>query len=380
VRILSRIVTGVLLVLALLLAFLWPTYTFAPAIEPPFVVQRLPDNPIVSAVAAEQGYHNVNGPSVIRVPPWISNPLGKYYLYFAHHKGSYIRLAYADHPAGPWKIHTPGALQIADSHFPSQLDSAAGGGGGLASLWKNYPVRIARDLLLLLYDSAVAGPAARRERGIDAAQNKQPHIASPEVVIDEDQRRLVMYFHGMESHGGQRSRIAVSSDGLHFQALDLPVSSTYLRHFSHAGKHYLLGMPGIVLRGESLEGPFEMRSSLLFEPGMRHAGLWLEGDQLQVFWSRVGDAPESILWSSVDLSADDWNDWAATAPVVILQPELPWEGSDLDLYPSLRGELDLATRELRDPYVFRDSDGQLYLYYTGSGEQSIGVAQLIARE
>ena len=30
---------------------------------------------------------NINGPSLIRVPSWLSNAMGRYYLYFAHHKG-----------------------------------------------------------------------------------------------------------------------------------------------------------------------------------------------------------------------------------------------------------------------------------------------------
>ena len=28
---------------------------------------------------------NINGPSLIKVPDWVENPLGKYYLYFSHH-------------------------------------------------------------------------------------------------------------------------------------------------------------------------------------------------------------------------------------------------------------------------------------------------------
>ena len=59
-----------------------------------------------------------------------------------------------------------------------------------------------------------------------------------------------------------------------------------------------------------------------------------------------------------------------------MRPERPWEGSELAVLPSLRGEIDLASHELRDPYVLRDSDGSLYLYYVGSGEQAIGVANL----
>lgn len=44
---------------------------------------------------------NINGLCVIRVPDWVQNRLARYYLYFAHHQGRYIRLALADDPAGP---------------------------------------------------------------------------------------------------------------------------------------------------------------------------------------------------------------------------------------------------------------------------------------
>jgi hypothetical protein len=44
---------------------------------------------------------NLNFPSLIRVPDWIDQPLGRYYLYFSSHHGLYIRLAYADQVEGP---------------------------------------------------------------------------------------------------------------------------------------------------------------------------------------------------------------------------------------------------------------------------------------
>jgi hypothetical protein len=50
-------------------------------------------------------YVNINGPSIIKVPPWVENPLDKFYLYFAHHKGDYSKLAYVDRPEGPWRIY-----------------------------------------------------------------------------------------------------------------------------------------------------------------------------------------------------------------------------------------------------------------------------------
>lgn len=70
---------------------------------------------------------------------------------------------------------------------------------------------------------------------------------------------------------------------------------------------------------------------------------------------------------------------AAWAAPHIASPELPWEGSELPLLSSLRGELNLPSNELRDPFVLTDSDGQRYLYYVGSGEQAIGVARLNPR-
>lgn len=56
------------------------------------------DGPVVP-VAPVQGdgrNQNVNGPSLLRVPDWVKNPLGTYYLYFADHKSDRIELAYAE--------------------------------------------------------------------------------------------------------------------------------------------------------------------------------------------------------------------------------------------------------------------------------------------
>ena len=53
---------------------------------------------------------NIEGPSLIRAPDWLPGRLGRYYLYFADHKGDYIRLAYANRLKGPWTVHAPGSL------------------------------------------------------------------------------------------------------------------------------------------------------------------------------------------------------------------------------------------------------------------------------
>ena len=58
---------------------------------------------------------NINGPRIIRMPNWCKNKLGKYYLYFSDHKGKYIRLAFSDNLTGPWKLYSPGVLNLKES-------------------------------------------------------------------------------------------------------------------------------------------------------------------------------------------------------------------------------------------------------------------------
>ena len=57
---------------------------------------------------------NINGASLIKVPEWVDNPLGKYYLYFASHTGKYIRLAYSDSLTESFKIYDGEVLKLKD--------------------------------------------------------------------------------------------------------------------------------------------------------------------------------------------------------------------------------------------------------------------------
>lgn len=53
-------------------------------------VVRLLDGPIIGPELHDSIGVNIQGPSLIKVPEWLPNKLGSYYLYFADHKGSYI--------------------------------------------------------------------------------------------------------------------------------------------------------------------------------------------------------------------------------------------------------------------------------------------------
>src|SRR5882672_1166461 len=78
---------------------------------------RFPENPLLTLKSSPTIGDNINGPSVIKVPDWVPNKLGRYYMYFAHHRGMYIRLAYADSLHGPWKIYEPGVLNVSETAF-----------------------------------------------------------------------------------------------------------------------------------------------------------------------------------------------------------------------------------------------------------------------
>ena len=80
-------------------------------------ITRLLDHPLISPDIHPSIGENIQGPSLIKVPDWVPNKMGEYYLYFADHKGLYIRLAYADSITGPWQVYEPGSLQIGESFF-----------------------------------------------------------------------------------------------------------------------------------------------------------------------------------------------------------------------------------------------------------------------
>ena len=323
--------------------------------EPTFQVKRLLDRPIITPSTHPSIGQNIQGPSLIRVPDWVPDALGKYYLYFADHKGSYIRLAYADSLLGPWRVHPPGSLQIEDSHFPSE------------------PPEITQEEL----DREVARRAARSGgNSLPHSLRKEltaTHIASPDVHVDQENQRVVMYFHGLEAAGRQVSRVALSRNGIDFKARPEILGRTYLRAFLHDGVTYGIAMPGQVYRSEDGLSSFE-EGPLLFNPDMRHCALLKRGSLLYVFWTQVGHAPERVLLSTIDLSAP-WTEWKETGAEEVLRPEREWEGANEPIEPSIRSVAYDPVNQLRDPAIFEE-DGRIYLLYAVAGETGIAIAEL----
>jgi hypothetical protein len=322
-------------------------------------VSRFNENPLVSVSSSKTLGDNVNGPSVIRVPGWIQHPLGRYYMYFAHHKGAYIRLAYADSLAGPWKIYEPGVLNVSGTIFSRPQPDPP-----------NSPPTL------------------------------YTHVASPEIYVDDERKRLIMYVHGMwtdgrrwpsdprealawmRGHGyAQYTQTTFSSDGIHFEARPgVTLRTSYLRVFRLGDVYYGLARLGVVARTTDLMTPFELGPNPFagtpYAGRVRHVGLLLRGKILYVFYSAIGDAPERILLATIALDGD-WLTWKASPPIEVLAPREPYECPSLAVSPSKPGESEGPENALRDPALFEE-ESRVILFYTVCGEQGIGAADVTA--
>jgi hypothetical protein len=318
---------------------------------------RLQQNPLITVASSSSLGGNVNGPSVIRVPDWIEHPLGRYYMYFANHMGTFIRLAYADAMEGPWRIYEPGVLQVRDTaFFRPQPDPK------------------------------------------ETLEDFYTHVASPEVFVDPTRKRLVMWFHGWWTNGerwpsapreaaawarqngyGQFTQVAESTDGLRFQVHAPITKQSYLRVFQHGGYFYGLARLGQLARSKDPLASFEIGPNPFREGPyanrIRHVAVLLRGNQLYVFFTAIGDAPERVMLSTIHLTPD-WTTWRASEATMVLQPEAPYECTDLVAAPSKPGDIEERVREIRDPFVFEDR-GQTFLFYSICGEQGIAAATLM---
>jgi hypothetical protein len=319
-------------------------------------VTRFATNPLITVDSSPTLGGNVNGPSLIRVPDWVERPLGKYYLYFANHRGEYIRLAYADAVTGPWKIHEPGVLHVKDTAFyRPQPDLARFGGNST-------------------------------------------HLASPEVFVDSGRKRLVLWAHGWFSNGerwpsdpqeaqrwatahgyGQFTQSAVSTDALHFTAQPAITRESYLRVFEHDGMFYGMSRFGVLERSKDLTGTFEIGPNPFVDSSygtnrVRHVAMVKRGSRLFVFFTAIRDAPERMMLSTIDLQGD-WKQWRASTPVEVMRPERPYECANLPVEPSAVGDVEVPVRQIRDPGIFEEA-GHTYLIYSTCGEQGLAGAEV----
>ena len=399
-----------------------------------------------AGVSAEQddeglqfGGGNINGPSLIRVPDWLSpeeraHPEARYYCYFASYRGQAIRMAWAADIAGPYELFNP---------LPGDQGTLPGCG---------------------VLD--VSDTVTFRHSGSLLASD----CASPDVIVDHEQQRILCFVHIGRSTaippevigtrwydtGGQVSYVATSRTGLNFNGgpdvTQAPVTNgeaghgirhqalgnAYMRVFPCQGHWHAFSNCGPIWRGPALDqepwahawhcekwtpgqisgggNPVWMNlhdhvQQHGLSPHRHYAGWRGEQDgpapvaryadnapytssprhfairplanehQWEVWYSCRGEKPESIFRTILDTSDPDFRHWTTAVTgddwihQRVLWPEQEWEGAQRPLTISTTGA-EHGTNGLRDPAVFVDTDDRVYVLYCGGPEEAIGIAEI----
>ena len=348
----------------------------AQAQDVPYQTVRLNNgDPIIepSMFARSSDGENINGPSMIRVPDWIptnrrAHPSAQYYLYFGHHVGDYVRMAWAANIEGPYTLYD----NFTNSGDRGVLDNADD------------------DIFL--------------DNGIRIEEN---HLASPDVHVDNENQRIIMYFHSGSSFfvdgeevNSQVTWASTSPYGLEFYDNIEPVhlGRSYFKVFETGGELYSLDNGSNINRAQDSDNPWSAPGGHDFtrrlwdgnpsghvfqddipvpssELRVRHTGVHVDGDQLLAFYSRRGELQERIQLSTINVN-QDWSRWDPTyPPKEVLAPNPGWEGGQRRMDNS-ETSAGVNVNQLRDPDIFQDNDGQLYLVYSGNGEGGLGIARL----
>ncbi len=295
----------------------------------PFTVHRLPRNPIILPdIIPDADQDNIMSATLVHVPKWVQHPKGKYYLYFGrHHHEANIFMAYSNHINGPYKLHSEPVLNIEDTVYK---------GGN--------------------------------------------HICAPAVYPNSKTKTFEMVFHGQSKQSGHNQSYASSKDGLTFTGANATLGNSSALGYLHAireGDHWLgIGKSGRMYTAPDLAGPWTAGRALPPEHGIkrwRHADLLEHKGRMWALYSALGDTPERIR--AVEILSRGKKP-KVSDPIIVLTPEHKWEGADLPVTTGKNGEAKLPVHALRDPTVFKDADGKMYILYSVKGEFGIAIAEL----
>ena len=291
---------------------------------------------------------NINGPSLIKVPKFIKNPLGQYYLYFADHVGKYIRMAYSNIITGPYTLYKNGVLH---------LDNIPGYG----------------------------------------------HLACPDVHIDyKTNKQIIMYYHCPFNNKitPQSTFHAISYDGINFISNSNNIIYPYFRKFIYNNHEYGLAMKKDFIKNTMVNIPnfgISWKSSPSIDqksvtavlkknkenwieignilPFSRHTCVLVYNNIIYVFYSIVGDNPEHIKVGELIINEKN-NNCNILNIKSIIKPELDYEHNNTQLIKSKYGGTKEFLRQLRDPYIIKD-EKDIYILYTVCGEKGIAIVKII---
>jgi len=302
--------------------------------EKGFQFVRVLDKPLLdlSAVPWAAKRKTIMVPTVLDMSRHLSEPIERFYMYYAPHHSEGIGLATAPHPEGPW---TP------------------------------YP---GNPIITLDQFSGIRG-----------------HISALEILYQPDRGEFLAYPHGSGLKSGQDTVIGKSRDGVHFAEIpDAPILSSdpsgtwekygasYLRVFRYRGMIYGIfkseQQHGLVRSQDGINWDYWRRNPLIKPVAeesefdrIRHTSVMIIQDILYMFYSTYTKPDlscELIKLATWEL-ADDWNNWGELKRWgAVFEPELPWEENNV-----------------RDPFILRYGD-TVYMYYVGGNEKGIALAKI----
>lgn len=302
------------------------------------VISRVNDEPLLelSAVPWASRKKTIMVPTVLDISRFLSDPIDRFYMYYAPHHSEGIGLATAPHPEGPWKPYPDNPIITLDQ-FP----------------------------------------------GI------RGHISALEVLFQPEEGRFLGYPHGSGLKSGQDTVAASSEDGVHFISIsDEAILSSdpsgtwetsgasYLRVFRYKGMIYGIfkseQQHGVVRSRDGINWEYWPRNPLIkpvAEEGefdrIRHTSVMIIQDILYLFYSTYTKPDlscEVIKLATWEL-ADDWENWGELRRCgPVFEPALPWEENNV-----------------RDPFLLRYGE-TVYMYYVGGNEKGIALAQTSYRE
>ena len=244
---------------------------------------------------------NVNGPSLMK-------DKGRYILYFANHRGEFIRKAM-------------GRTMDSIKFVGSALDL------------KDTPCKT--------------------------------HIASPDAYSD------LMYFHGDTDEGQftfEAKLLEDDGNGPNYHVVDRrPFAHFY---FKRCGD-YAIAKKGneCGILYELVDGEWKEKFELIDK--MRHACLRIDDNIMSVFYTQAEDPVEHIRVMVINM-----DNWEVVNDYSLLTPYHEWEGAFIEKRPSKFGAVWDRVNQVRDPHVFQDSDGSIYMLYSYAGESGIAYTKL----
>jgi len=281
---------------------------------------------------------NINGPVCLKTPDFIKNPVGKYLLYFAHHGGEFIRIAYSEEIFSGWKF------------------------------------------------------LCHKINTVGEGKNFHDHVASPDIFIDSIENNIYMFFHSrIQGSRKQETFLSKSKDGINFTFVEENVNLPfYFRHVvnenrtlavTKGGNLYINSISPISNAWRALNNVYsgESNKEVMHNKAgsIRHASLIYYLKILIMFYTKIGDSPERIYAAKIVENKNGL--WLASNELEITRPEFNFEGSNLKAEASISGPSLQEENALRDPYVMWDGKDH-FLFYACAGESGIAVGKLFMNQ